>query len=99
MYQFYGLHGFSGPFAPNFTVCKKEGGPTVCPSEYVKEFSDYRRQRRPGYLGDLSSTWFGKLNLKDSEGSVVDEYYRPAEDTSDADAVFRSGVAFRPTIY
>lgn len=102
MYQYY-RKGFGGPFDPNFTVCKSEGGQADCPSEYVKEFSPsingYRRQRRPGYLGDLSDTWFGKLDLDDSEGSVVDEYYRPAEDTSDADAPYRSGVTFKRTIY
>jgi hypothetical protein len=84
---------FSTPFGPNFTVCKSEGGSATCPSEYVKEFSGY--QRRPGYLGDLSDTWFGD----GAEGPVVDEYYLPTEDTSDADAAFRSGVVFRPTVY
>ena len=93
----YLFHGFNGPFDPNFTVCKKEGGPTVCLPEYVKEFSGYSRQRRPGYLGDLSDTWFG--NNGGPEGPTVDKYYIPDEDTSDADEAYRSGVAFRRTIY
>jgi len=33
----YGVYG-QGPFQPDFTVCKKEGGTANCPSEYVKEF-------------------------------------------------------------
>jgi len=65
---------------------------------YQSRFSGYT-QRRPGYLGDLSDTWFGKMDVEDSEGPTVDKYYVAAEDTSDADAAYRSGVAFKPTIY
>ena len=47
----YGVYG-SGPFQPDFTVCKSEGGTANCPAEYVKEF------------GDLTDTWtYHKLCL------------------------------------
>jgi hypothetical protein len=91
MYRFR-ARALGGVFAPDFTVCMKEGGPTICPSEYVKEFSGY--QRRPGYLGDLSDTWFDPAS-----GPSVNRYYVPAENTSDADTPYRSGVVFRRTIY
>ena len=41
----YGVYG-EDVFAPDFIVCKSEGGTANCPSEYVKEFSG---------LGDLLS--------------------------------------------
>jgi len=34
----YSYQRLNGPFEPDFTVCKKEGEPTVCPPKYVKEF-------------------------------------------------------------